>query len=220
MGNQADRAWSYSNPVQVVFGENAFASLTDKIAGRPYCLVTYSDAAIFAQLEESLAKTAGPAAVVIRNVEPNPSYPALDAACRLFGEAPVSPAVIVALASRAGRYWRMLSRSWSRALLLGMRESCRKIWVTCSLVKSTPPGYQLFGTLQKTCGCSFSSWSGMPAARSSTRRLWIVAGWTPIWRARSACFHVRVSRKAFKIATMVSVLLRCPTGGEGIPVGT
>ena len=97
MGNQADRAWSYSNPVQVVFGENAFASLTDKIAGRPYCLVTYSDAAIFAQLEESLAKTAGPAAVVIRNVEPNPSYPALGAACRLFGEAPVSPAVIVAL---------------------------------------------------------------------------------------------------------------------------
>jgi alcohol dehydrogenase len=97
MGNQADRAWSYSNPVQVVFGENAFASLTDKIAGRPYCMVTYSDAAIFAQLEESLAKTAGPAAVVIRNVELNPSYPALGAACRLFGEAPVSPAVIVAL---------------------------------------------------------------------------------------------------------------------------
>ena len=97
MGNQADRAWSYSNPVQLVFGENAFASLTDKIAGRPYCLVTYSDAAIFAQLEANLAKTAGPAAVVIRNVEPNPSYPALGAACRLFGEASVSPAVIVAL---------------------------------------------------------------------------------------------------------------------------
>ena len=70
MGNQADRAWSYSNPVQVVFGENAFASLTDKIAGRPYCLVTYSDAAIFAQLEESLAKTAGPAAVVIQTSSP------------------------------------------------------------------------------------------------------------------------------------------------------
>jgi len=97
VGSQADRAWSYSNPVQLVFGENAFASLSDRIAGRPYCLVTYSDTAIFAKLAESLARTAGPAAVVISNVEPNPSYHALQAACRLLGEAKVPPAVIVAL---------------------------------------------------------------------------------------------------------------------------
>jgi alcohol dehydrogenase len=95
--NQADHAWSYTNPVQLFFGENAFASLSDRIAGRPYCLVTYSDAPVFARLEESLAKAAGPAAVAIRNVEPNPSYVALRAACRLFGEARTAPAVIVAL---------------------------------------------------------------------------------------------------------------------------
>jgi alcohol dehydrogenase len=93
----ADRAWSYVNPVQLVFGEGAFASLGEKIAGRAYCLVTYSDAAVFADLEAGLAKAAGPAAVVIRNVEPNPSYAALRAGCRLFGEAKAPPAVIVAL---------------------------------------------------------------------------------------------------------------------------
>jgi alcohol dehydrogenase len=94
---QADRAWSYTNPVQLVFGENAFASLSDRIAGRAYCLVTYSDAAIFAELAASLARSAGPPTVVIGNVEPNPSYAALRAACRLAGEAPQSAAVIVAL---------------------------------------------------------------------------------------------------------------------------
>jgi alcohol dehydrogenase len=97
VANQADHAWSYFNPVQVVFGENVFASLSGKIAGRPYCLVTYSDAAIFAELEASLARAAGPAAVVVRNVEPNPSYLALHSACRLFDGAQVPPAVIVAL---------------------------------------------------------------------------------------------------------------------------
>jgi phosphonate metabolism-associated iron-containing alcohol dehydrogenase len=97
VGSQADHAWSYTNPVQIVFGENAFASLSDRIAGRAYCLVTYSDAAIFAELEAKLASAAGPAAVVIRNVEPNPSYAALRSACRLLGEARVAPAVIVAL---------------------------------------------------------------------------------------------------------------------------
>jgi alcohol dehydrogenase len=97
VASQADRAWSYSNPVQLVFGEGAFASLSERIAGRPYCLVTYSDAAVFAQLEQSLAKAAGPAAVVIRNVEPNPSYAALRAACRLLGQAKIAPRVIVAL---------------------------------------------------------------------------------------------------------------------------
>ena len=33
MASQADRAWSYSNPVQLVFGENAFASLSEKTGG-------------------------------------------------------------------------------------------------------------------------------------------------------------------------------------------
>jgi phosphonate metabolism-associated iron-containing alcohol dehydrogenase len=94
---EAGRAWSYSNPVQLVFGVDAFGSLGERIAGRPYGLVTYSDAPVFAQLQAALAASAGPAAVVIGNVEPNPSYIALRAACRLFGEAATAPAVIVAL---------------------------------------------------------------------------------------------------------------------------
>lgn len=97
MSKDTGNAWTYVNPVQLVFGENAFASLSERIAGRPYCLVTYSDAPVFAQLQATLAKSAGPAAVVIQNVEPNPSYAALREACRLFGAARVAPAVIVAL---------------------------------------------------------------------------------------------------------------------------
>ncbi len=92
-----NNSWSYTNPVQIIFGEDSFQSLPERIAARPYCLVTYSDNVLFGQLEQRLAKAAGRAAVVIRNVEPNPSYAALRTACRALGEAPVKPQVIVAL---------------------------------------------------------------------------------------------------------------------------
>jgi alcohol dehydrogenase len=59
--------------------------------------VTYNDVPVFARLQALLAKSAGPAVVVISDVEPNPSYPALRKACRRFAEAKVSPQVIVAL---------------------------------------------------------------------------------------------------------------------------
>ena len=90
-------SWLYTNPVHIVFGEDAFKSLSERIAGRPYCLVTYNDNVLFGQLEQRLAKAAGGAAVVIRNVEPNPSYAALRIACRALGEASTKPQVIVAL---------------------------------------------------------------------------------------------------------------------------
>jgi len=45
-------------------------------------------------------------------------------------------------------------------LPFGMRDSCRKTSVTCSLVRSTPPGYQLpYAAIGATCteGCVFKS---------------------------------------------------------------
>jgi phosphonate metabolism-associated iron-containing alcohol dehydrogenase len=88
--------WQYWNPVQIIFGVNAFDQLKDKIAGRSYCLVTYPDA-VFTPLVERIAASAGAPACLVRNVEPNPSYASLETACAEFGRSPRRPQVIVAL---------------------------------------------------------------------------------------------------------------------------
>ena len=35
--------WKYVNPVSITFGEGSLLSLKEKLAGRRYCLITYSD---------------------------------------------------------------------------------------------------------------------------------------------------------------------------------
>ncbi len=52
---KVNNSWSYTNPVQIIFGEDSFQSLPERIAARPYCLVTYSDNVLFGQLEQRLA---------------------------------------------------------------------------------------------------------------------------------------------------------------------
>lgn len=89
--------WHYTNPVQITFGGGSFDAVHDKIAGRPYCLVTYGDNVVFKQLTERLTRLSGPPAVLLRDVEANPGYDHLRAACARFAQAPTRPQVIVAL---------------------------------------------------------------------------------------------------------------------------
>ncbi len=90
-------SWNYANPVAITFGCNAFDRIRDRIAGRAYCLLTYHDHPFFAELAERTADLAGPPAVVVRDVEPNPDYASLRMACAAFARADVAPQVIVAL---------------------------------------------------------------------------------------------------------------------------
>ncbi|MBL8699715.1 MAG: phosphonoacetaldehyde reductase [Alphaproteobacteria bacterium] len=77
--------WSFANPVEIDFGAARFAHVGPRIAGRRYALVTYGDP-VFAELTQRLTTVAGPAAVVIDDVQPNPDFVALAPACaRLRG---------------------------------------------------------------------------------------------------------------------------------------
>lgn len=89
-------SWKYANPVQVTFCEDAVAAIRDKVAGRSYSLVTYNDHPYFAEMVEKIAAAAGAPAVVVRDVEANPSFNGLKLACRTFGSASKAPEVIVA----------------------------------------------------------------------------------------------------------------------------
>jgi alcohol dehydrogenase len=89
--------WQYANPVRVTFGRGAFARAAEAIAGRSYCLVTYSSPAIFRDLEARLARDAGPAAMVIDNVAANPDFIGLADSCARYAAAPEKPQAIVAL---------------------------------------------------------------------------------------------------------------------------
>jgi alcohol dehydrogenase len=88
--------WSYRNPVEIDFGAGSFARLPELIAGRPYALVTYAEP-VFAALAARLAGLAGPPAVTLDEVAPNPDFADLPRCCRRLGEAREAPRVIVAL---------------------------------------------------------------------------------------------------------------------------
>lgn len=90
-------SWSYANPVSITFGEGAVASIGEKLNGRPYCLLTYNDHPYFDELADQVSRQAGRPAVVVRDVEPNPSFVGLRVACRSFGAAAQAPGAIVAL---------------------------------------------------------------------------------------------------------------------------
>lgn len=90
-------AWNYWNPVGITFGEGALSCLGDRLAGRRFCLLTYSDNPYFDELVETVCRTAGTPAVIVRDVEPNPSFISLRRNCVDFGRARTAPDVIVAL---------------------------------------------------------------------------------------------------------------------------
>jgi len=89
--------WKYLNPVRISFGEGTLSTLRTLIDGRSYCLLSYNDHPAFDALVEHVAAEVGKPAVIVRDVEPNPSFLGLEAACASFGKASVVPQVIVAL---------------------------------------------------------------------------------------------------------------------------
>src|SRR5437588_2409610 len=95
-GSRMPGHWQYWNPVQITFGGGTLNQISRKIAGRPYCLVTYPDE-IFTPVVERIVASAGEPACLIRNVAPNPDYASLETACSAFGRSRSKPRVIVAL---------------------------------------------------------------------------------------------------------------------------
>lgn len=89
-------SWKYGNPVEVTFCEDAVAAVGDKVAGRSFCLVTYNDHPYFDDIVAAISARVGTPAVVVREVEPNPSFNGLRGLCRTFGAAATTPEVIVA----------------------------------------------------------------------------------------------------------------------------
>lgn len=90
-------SWTYANPVSVTFGEGAISSIAEKLKGRRYCLLTYNDNPYFDALVDQVVRHTWQPAVVVRDVEPNPSFNGLRVACRTFGTATEAPEAIVAL---------------------------------------------------------------------------------------------------------------------------
>ncbi len=88
--------WSYQNTVRIRFGVGSLSGIGDLIQGRAYCLVTY-DEPIFHDIARRIAAIAGPAALTIDNVIPNPDFHMLTESCARFAAAEPVPDVIVAL---------------------------------------------------------------------------------------------------------------------------
>ena len=87
--------WSYENPVRISFGAGSLDRIGDLVRGRAYCLITYNEP-IFHDISERIA-AAGPAALTIDNVIPNPDFGMLSESCAQFAAARPVPEVIVAL---------------------------------------------------------------------------------------------------------------------------
>lgn len=90
------KQWNYWNPVRIRFGDGAFEKVASLIGRRRWALVTY-DQPLFAALSGRLVGAAGRPVVVVDNIETNPDCMDLDLSCRIFGDAPAKPEVIIAL---------------------------------------------------------------------------------------------------------------------------
>ncbi len=88
--------WTYENPVRIRFGAGSLEGIGDLVHGRAYCLVTY-DEPFFHDLAQRIAVSAGPAALTIDKVTPNPDFRMLTEACARFAAAQPVPEVVVAL---------------------------------------------------------------------------------------------------------------------------
>lgn len=88
--------WSYRNPVRILFGNDRFASIASMVAGRPYALVTYPEAA-FQALTAQMIATTGQPLLVVSDIAPNPDCKLLAEQATRFARLPAQPEVIVAL---------------------------------------------------------------------------------------------------------------------------
>jgi len=88
--------WTFENPVRISFGAGSLDMIGELVRGRSYCLITYNEP-IFFDISGRIAVAAGPAALTIDNVIPNPDFDMLAESCTLFVGAQPVPEVIVAL---------------------------------------------------------------------------------------------------------------------------
>jgi len=88
--------WRFDNPVKILFGIGALDQVAGIIAGRPYCLVTY-DEPYFQSLSQRVAERAGPPAIVIDSIRPNPDFVSLSEQCARFADRATTDCVILAL---------------------------------------------------------------------------------------------------------------------------
>lgn len=88
--------WTYHNPVAIHFGSGSFDELAKLARGRPYLLVTYSDA-LFTALADRLAQRLGPPAGAVRDVAPNPDLADLVRQASWVAPAEPRPEVVIAL---------------------------------------------------------------------------------------------------------------------------
>jgi phosphonate metabolism-associated iron-containing alcohol dehydrogenase len=89
-------AWKYNNPVHIEFGVDRFDRLPDLIAGRRYALITYGEP-VFDALTAKLERAAGTAALIVRDVAPNPDCRLLSEQASRFAVLGAKPEVLVAL---------------------------------------------------------------------------------------------------------------------------
>jgi phosphonate metabolism-associated iron-containing alcohol dehydrogenase len=88
--------WQFHNPVRITFGPGALAQLKALLAGRSYALVTYAEPP-FPAFTARLGQLAGPPALTVGGVTPNPSFDDLNVYCERFAAFDPAPEVIVAL---------------------------------------------------------------------------------------------------------------------------
>ncbi len=89
-------AWTFGNPTVVEFGLGVADRLAERIAGRPWALVTYG-LDLFRERAARLARDAGDPVAVIDNIVANPDFKDLAQSCAAYAAAPRAPEVIVAL---------------------------------------------------------------------------------------------------------------------------
>jgi phosphonate metabolism-associated iron-containing alcohol dehydrogenase len=88
--------WTYYNPVAIALGPGALSELPRHIAQRRYALVTYPDE-LFRLLRARIEGLAGPPALVIDSVKPNPDFASVADACEQWARFGRSVEVIVAV---------------------------------------------------------------------------------------------------------------------------
>lgn len=88
--------WTYSNPVNVIFGPNEFARISELIDGRSYALVTYPDQ-VFTDLTQKIVAAAGEPVLTVCDIDPNPDYEKLRIQTARFSQTQKPVDVIVAL---------------------------------------------------------------------------------------------------------------------------
>jgi len=88
--------WVYHNPVTLHFGAGGLGLVGGLLGGRSYALVTY-DEPLFRKMRTRIEKQAGPPALVIDTIKPNPDFHTLTDACAAWRRARKAPRAIVAL---------------------------------------------------------------------------------------------------------------------------